>query len=55
MVIQEQISIIVEEKTAVVQIIATWTVKKGGKGRNGKQAQGSLQTKSSHIVYLVSF
>lgn len=31
MIIQEQISIIVEKETVVVQIIATWTVKKGGK------------------------
>lgn len=55
MIIQEQISIIVEEETVVVQIIATWTVKKGGKGRKGKQAQGCLQAKGNHIVYLVSF
>lgn len=55
MIIQEQISITVEEETVVVQIIAVWTVKKGGKGRNGKQAQGCLQTKGSHIAYLFSF
>jgi len=52
MIIQEQISIIAEEETVVVQIIATWTVKNCGNGRNGKQEQFCLQTTGSHIVYL---
>lgn len=55
MMIQEQISTIAEEETVAVQIIAIWAVKKGGKRRNGKQAQGCIQTKGSHTVYLVPF
>lgn len=55
MTTQDQISIIVEEETVVVQITAMWTVKISGKERNVKEAHSCLEIKGGYIVYIVSF